>query len=127
MYFNDRYYPLLGVQLGFAIADDMCLLMRWFDVLPGAQVGLRVLHVYFNIGIETGTQGWSEFLRGVFFLMDDLISSADLLIMSGYSNDKTSRRLWTKRQIVAAVVASALSIIIPAILVPVWSTDQRLT
>ncbi len=45
LYFNDRWYPLVGVQLNFAVADNACLLLRWADAMPGARAGLWLLHM----------------------------------------------------------------------------------
>ena len=116
MYINDRWSRLLGVQLGFLIADDACLLFRWLDALPSARMGLRALHVYFNLGLEKdGFSSWSGFLRNMLFLLDDSAAIVDLFIFARYSNAWSSR---TRRQhAILALVAPSLSVVLTSFLV----------
>lgn len=120
LYVNDKFYRLLGVQLGFTLSDDMCLLLRWIDVMPGARLGLRILHVYFNLALE----GNRFSPRNLLFLVDDTISLIDLILIERYAQ---SRHLWSRRQLLYAVVAPIASIIMSSGLASYWSVKQDLT
>ena len=113
MYINDQWDSLLGVQLGFLIADDACLLLRWLDALPSARAGLRLLHVYFNLGMEAdGLSSWSSFARNSLFLLDDSAAILDLLVLNRYSDGRGRRTV--RQRIALALAAPALSIMLTA-------------
>ena len=61
----------------FTITDDLCLLLRWNDhrnQFWEFRLAMRLLHVYFNIGIEIESAG----IRNILFLLDDLVALYDM-------------------------------------------------
>ena len=77
LYINDNWLELFQVQLFFTITDDLCLLLRWNDhrnQFWECRLAMRLLHVYFNIGIEIESAG----IRNILFLLDDLVALYDM-------------------------------------------------
>eukprot|EP00931_Biecheleriopsis_adriatica_P027770 TRINITY_DN16639_c0_g1_i1.p2 TRINITY_DN16639_c0_g1~~TRINITY_DN16639_c0_g1_i1.p2 ORF type:complete len:118 (+),score=8.28 TRINITY_DN16639_c0_g1_i1:2-355(+) len=98
MYTNDRpeqWFELFAVQLFFTLSDDMCLLLRFFDVLPEMRAATHGSHLAFNFLV--GRQP----VKYIGFIIDD---SAGLLYACYYRGADKKDAQMRRRHVILWVI-----------------------
>eukprot|EP00928_Gymnodinium_smaydae_P094695 TRINITY_DN7995_c0_g2_i1.p1 TRINITY_DN7995_c0_g2~~TRINITY_DN7995_c0_g2_i1.p1 ORF type:complete len:253 (-),score=31.32 TRINITY_DN7995_c0_g2_i1:128-886(-) len=70
LYINDKWYNLIHVQAFFTLTDDICLVLRWADMMPELRAAVHLIHIGFNVLVELNFWGG----RNICFLVDDVIA-----------------------------------------------------